>query len=65
MKSQTPPYNTMNDSIETLRAEQYHLMFEKVKKEEITLDEWDDFCHTLLAELMDHNKDVFIRLKNR
>jgi len=31
----------------------------------ITQDEWYKICFELLGEIMEENRDVFIRLKNR
>jgi hypothetical protein len=38
---------------------------EKVNKGEITLQQWYDICTKLLGDIMEANKDVFVRLKNR
>jgi hypothetical protein len=38
--------------------------FEKVKKGEITEQQWGDICMKLLGDLMEKNKDVFVRLKH-
>ena len=32
---------------------------------EITLEQWQEFCFEVLGEIMEENKDVLIRLKNR
>ena len=32
---------------------------------EITTGQWQEFCYQVLLEIMEENKDVLIRLKNR
>lgn len=32
---------------------------------EITVEQWQEFCFEVLCEIMEENKDVLIRLKNR
>jgi hypothetical protein len=44
---------------------QYYTMLEKFERKEITQQRWYEFCALILEVLMDENKDVFIRLKNR
>jgi hypothetical protein len=44
---------------------QYYEMFDKVQRGEITQEAWVDYCMKLLADIMEDNKDVFIRLKDR
>lgn len=44
---------------------EYYEMYDKVQRGEITQEDWVDYCMQLLFEIMEDNKDVFIRLKNR
>lgn len=37
----------------------------QVVRGEITLEEWKAYCFEILAELLEENKDVMVRLKNR
>lgn len=37
----------------------------KYENGEITLEQWHVFCSEVLCEVMEENKDVLIRLKNR
>lgn len=43
----------------------YNEMFAKVQAGQITEEVWFDYCAKLLALMMEDNKAVFIRLKNR
>ena len=44
---------------------QYYTMLEKFERDEITQQQWYDFCAMILGVIMEENKDVFVRLKNR
>ena len=46
-------------------VERYYDYHERLKKGELTIQQWNDLCLLLLGEIMEENKDVFIRLKNR
>jgi hypothetical protein len=46
-------------------SKEYYEMYDKVQRGEITQEDWVDYCMKLLFEIMEDNKDVFIRLKNR
>jgi hypothetical protein len=46
-------------------ANQYYAMLEKYECGEITQQQWFAYCAMVLEVLMEENKDVFIRLKNR
>ena len=59
INKRTPIQLGMTDS------KQYYEMFDKVQRGEITQEAWVDYCMKLLSEIMEDNKDVFIRLKNR
>ncbi len=43
----------------------YWNAFGKFKNDEITSQQWGDICTKLLGDLMEQNRDVFVRLKNR
>lgn len=43
----------------------YNEMFAAVQAGQITEKQWADFCMEMLADIMEANKDVFVRLKNR
>lgn len=47
------------------RAEEYAENFRKYENNEWSCQQWTDYCTMLLAELMEANKDVLVRLKNR
>ena len=44
---------------------QYYIMLDKVERKEITQQQWYTFCASILGQIMEENKDVFTRLKNR
>lgn len=44
---------------------EYYEMLAKMNNDEISLDAWADYCTHYLAILLEENKDVLIRLKNR
>ena len=43
----------------------YYTNLEKLKNNEISQDEWYVLCLEILEEIMEENKDIFVRLKNR
>jgi hypothetical protein len=43
----------------------YYEMFAKVQAGQITEQVWFDYCFEMLSQVMEDNKDVFIRLKAR
>lgn len=45
--------------------EQYYTNLIKFQNDEWTSDMWYAYCTSVLCELMEEHKDVFIRLKNR
>ena len=56
------------DYIKTMKNEtikRYNEMFAKFNAGKITEQEWQAFCFVVLGEVMEENKDVLIRLKNR
>jgi hypothetical protein len=44
---------------------QYYIMLEKFEKNEITQQKWYEYCAMILEVLMEENKNVFARLKDR
>lgn len=46
-------------------AERYYVALKKYENDEITREQWTDLCMQILGELMEKNKDVFIRLKGK
>ena len=46
-------------------AQMYYSALKKFKNGEITSQQWYEICAKLLGDLMEKNKDVFVRLKNR
>jgi hypothetical protein len=44
---------------------QYYEMFAKVQSGIISEEVWKEYCFNMLDEVLEQNKDVFIRLKNR
>jgi hypothetical protein len=55
----------MNDVMNASITNQYYLMLEKFERDEITQQQWYDFCAMILGVIMEENKDVFVRLKDR
>jgi hypothetical protein len=56
------------DYIKTMKqelVERYYDYYYRLKKGELTIQQWNDLCLLLLQEIMEENKDVLIRLKNR
>jgi hypothetical protein len=56
------------DYIKTMKqelVERYYDYYDRLKKGELTIQQWNDLCLLLLQEIMEENKDVLIRLKNR
>ena len=43
----------------------YYDNLRKLENDEITQQQWYDLCLQLLGEIMEENKDVLVRLKNR
>jgi len=43
----------------------YQIMYQKFLNGEISGYEWNLYCQSILYQLMEENKDVLIRLKNR
>ena len=44
---------------------EYKEMFAKVQAGQISERVWFDYCFQTLSEIMEDNKDIFIRLKTR
>jgi hypothetical protein len=45
--------------------DQYDKTYDQFQTGKITADEWYQFCYNVLDEIIQENKDVMIRLKNR
>lgn len=43
----------------------YDIMFAKFQAKEITEAEWREFCDSVMDDIMNNNRDVFVRLKHR
>jgi hypothetical protein len=43
----------------------YYNMLDKFERKEITQQQWFTFCAQILEQIMEENKDVLVRLKNR
>ena len=46
-------------------SSEYDKMYNQMKSGEISDQEWYDYCANLLGDILDDNKDVMVRLKNR
>lgn len=46
-------------------ASEYDKKYNQMKRGEISDQEWYDYCTNLLGDILDDNKDVMIRLKQR
>lgn len=44
---------------------EYYEMFAKVQSGIISEEFWQEYCFNILGEILEQNKNVFIRLKNR
>ena len=51
-------------SLDQLSSE-YNKKHNQMKSGEISEQEWYDYCANLLGDILDDNKDVMVRLKNR
>jgi hypothetical protein len=52
-------------AIDPETTQHYFNALKKFENGEITSQQWYDICTKLLGDIMEQNKDVFIRLKNR
>ena len=48
-----------------INTEEYTTKLGQVTRGEISLEEWKAYCFDLLAEILEDNKDVMVRLKAR
>jgi hypothetical protein len=48
-----------------MENDQYYEMFAKVQSGIISEEAWKEYCFNMLNEILEQNKDVFIRLKRR
>ena len=58
-----PRYNSSMDT--KITHEEYQKMWYALNDGIITEQEWRVFCDALFAQVLEENKDVMIRLKNR
>ena len=64
-------YNKINEmdmshsGIDPETTQMYYSALKKFENGEITSQQWYDICAKLLGDLMEKNKDVFVRLKHR
>ena len=47
------------------QIENYNETRQQFENGQITLEQWQAFCFEVLCEVMEQNKDVLVRLKNR
>jgi len=43
----------------------YTQQYKRFKRGEITTQEWQRYCLKMLYKVMEENREVFVRLKNR
>jgi hypothetical protein len=48
-----------------INTEEYSTKLGQVVRGDISNEEWMAYCFQLLSEVLEENKDVMIRLKNR
>ena len=44
--------------------DKYDMMWQRVLHGIISEEEWEDYCFSVLGELLDENKDVLFRMQN-
>jgi len=57
--------STAVSGIDPETTQMYYSALKKFENGEITSQQWYDICAKLLGDLMEKNKDVFVRLKHR
>ena len=50
--------------MEVLIMSDYYIKYEQFINGVITKDEWYQYCYSILSDIMEQNRDVFIRMKN-
>jgi hypothetical protein len=55
----------INTVMDKQLTNQYYDMLEKFERKEITQQQWCAFCASILSVILEENKDVLVRLKNR
>jgi hypothetical protein len=60
-----PPNNSSDILLNMINTKQYDEMWQKFQKGLITQEAWTEFCNEVLAQILDRNADVLVRLKNR
>jgi len=48
-----------------MKQEMYDEMYDKFQEGKITAQEWYRFCYDVLGEIIEENKEIMVRLKNR
>lgn len=48
-----------------MNEKEYKIKYEQLLKGTISQKDWNNYCFEILTHLMEDNKDVLIRLKNR
>ena len=48
-----------------MNKEQYNEMFAKVQNGQISEEVWFGYCFEILSQIIEENKSVFVRLKER
>ncbi len=61
----TPDGPNKGSDVSEETTAKYYEMWNKSQEGNIDEQEWQSFCVDLLGDLMEANKDVFVRLKNR
>jgi hypothetical protein len=57
--------NSERQLVKAMNITEYKEMFAKVQAGQISEQVWFDYCFQTLSEIMEDNKDVFVRLKTR
>jgi DNA replication initiation complex subunit (GINS family) len=57
--------NSERQLVKAMNITEYKEMFAKVQAGQITEQAWFDYCFQTLSEIMEDNKDIFVRLKTR
>jgi hypothetical protein len=42
----------------------YYIKYQQVQNGVITKDEWYQYCYSILCDILEQNKEVFIRMQN-
>jgi len=55
----------MSNTEQKITYEEYDMMWFDLNEGRISEEEWRAFCDELFQQMLERNKDVMIRLKNR